>query len=222
MSYADCDFCLEFAGQTTWLSHILEKEGLSSRIVLRRKGVVSLTGLGPLTAGHLLVLPEKHYYSVGETPEAILHEIALQKSQITSIIRRAFGSVICYEHGAISDTRRGGACIDHAHLHIIPGCQGFKELVSMDFTETPVASLDDLKALANEGVPYLFVEDLDQQAYIYRVPDRIPSQYLRQIWARALGKPDEWDWGAFPNYSLMKETFYLMHEIQADHILRQV
>jgi diadenosine tetraphosphate (Ap4A) HIT family hydrolase len=178
--------------------------------LIKKNGVVSLVGLGPLTPGYILILPEAHYYSVGETPDNILSEISSQKDVLVNILEQEFGNAICFEHGAISSANKGGACIDHAHIHVAPGCQGFRDYVSADFKELPIHDLSDLKQFVEQHSPYLFIQDFDKSTYSYKVTDNIQPQYLRRVWAKILGKADEWDWALFPNYNMMRNTFSFM------------
>ena len=206
MLIEDCEFCQEFAGSETWLTQSLGKFHLADRIFIRKNEVISLAALGPITPGYALVLPKLHYYSIGELPANLLEEVEFQKQTIVNIIKRRFGSAICFEHGSISTTKRGGACLDHAHIHIISGCSGFRNYVAASFEEIAIEGLMDLAKFVEQGRPYLYIEDTDGLAYAYRIPDQIPSQYLRRVWAWAAKQPDKWDWAVFPNYDLMKET----------------
>jgi diadenosine tetraphosphate (Ap4A) HIT family hydrolase len=201
-----CEFCQEFAGHQTWLTQVLGQFHLADRILIRANEVISLAALGPITPGYALVLPRAHHFSIGELPAHLLQEVEFQKQTIVNIIKRKFGSAICFEHGAITTVKRGGACLDHAHIHIIAGCPGFRNYVAKEFEEIPLVGLSDLVQFVEQGKPYLFIEDLDGLAYAYRVPDQIPSQYLRRVWARATQQPDKWDWAVFPNYELMQAT----------------
>jgi diadenosine tetraphosphate (Ap4A) HIT family hydrolase len=203
----ECSFCSEFTGSETLFSRALRGQGLPDRNLIRANGVVSLVGLGPLTSGYTLILPEDHYLSMGALPSSLLAEVNRHKSRIVAAIVEEYGSVLCFEHGAVSPDLQGGGCVDHAHLHLIAGCQGFRARVEEDFAGTAVGGLDDLREIAVEGTPYLYLEDLDGSCLVYRVSQGVPSQYLRRVWARSLGRPEEWDWALFRNYDLMRETF---------------
>jgi len=209
----ECDFCQEFSGLTTWLDKNLRDAGISRRILVRKNGVISLVGVGPLSEGYTLILPTDHYYSVGSLPDSLLKEVLEQKEKIVGAIRSKFGSVICYEHGAVSAEHRGGACIDHAHLNIIPGCIGFRDLIARDYEEVPINGLRDLSRFSSQQLPYLYVEDVNGLQYAYKIPYQIPSQYLRQVWARALKRSEEWDWALYGNYELMHETYNLLKDV---------
>jgi diadenosine tetraphosphate (Ap4A) HIT family hydrolase len=202
----DCEFCQQFLGAQTPLTIELDTKLSASSILLRGNGVITMAGVGPLTPGYALISPEEHYYSLGELPDVLLAEVTRQKEAITDILTHEFGSAICFEHGAINSEVRGGSCIDHAHLHIIQGFPGFRELISKNYAEVELEDMGDLKRFVQQGKPYLFIQDVDGCRYAYDIPNRIPSQYLRRIWARAVGRPKEWDWELFPNYELMNDT----------------
>lgn len=202
----DCDFCREFAQETTWFQAQLTALGLTDRRLIQRGGVVSLVGLGPLSVGYVLILPEIHYRSLGETPEQVLTEVLSQKQEIEDIMKNLWGKTACFEHGS-TRVSHGGACIDHAHLHIVAGDYDLPPHIQPDFAESRISDVRALRRFSEQELPYLYVEDTHGQGYVYNIPRQIPSQYLRRIWARVTGHPDDWDWAVFPNWDLVKETF---------------
>jgi diadenosine tetraphosphate (Ap4A) HIT family hydrolase len=202
-----CDFCQEFSGQDTWLARELVKIDLKNRILIRENGVVTLVGVGPLSPGYVLVLPVEHSYSISNCSLEQRMEIHSQKDKIATILRNEYGSVVCFEHGAVSSIKRGGACVDHAHLHILPGISGFRERLATEFKEILINNIGEIPSQTDINRPYLYLEDKDGKCYVYQIPDVLPSQYIRRIWADIARMPDKWDWALFPNFPLMKETF---------------
>ena len=211
MFVEDCAFCVKFSGTRTWLNDIFREEDPPDQVLIRRNGVISQVGVGALSVGYMLILPEKHYYSIGEAPKEVIGEVSAQMEDLLSILTDRFGSAICFEHGAVSYLSRGGACVDHAHMHVIPGCPGFRETVARDFEEQHLGNLADLRSFTDRKQPYLFVQDIDRQCFAYGLPGRIQSQYLRRVWAESLQRPDEWDWALYPNFEGMQATIELIN-----------
>jgi hypothetical protein len=54
---------------------------------------------------------------------------------------------------------------------------------------------------------YLFVENQAGQRFAYLVPDHLPSQYMRRIWASLVAKDDLWDWDVFLGKENILKTY---------------
>ncbi len=99
-----------------------------------------------------------------------------------------------FEHGATSERKKGGCCITHAHLHAVPvQVDVFSELAK-HFDYQKIETFDQLKKQFDKGVPYFFYESNSGGRYLFEVPEIVPSQYIRQIIAAKIEKPERWDW----------------------------
>lgn len=193
-----CEFCNEWAGgakNTFRLNFSLEE--LPSRILVKTDHFYVLVGLGALREGYHLVLPNQHIRSFGHMADTnYFLELALILQKTRNICENHYQlPFIFFEHGGFSDDKPGGSCLDHAHIHGIPLHQRITDLLDTKFNCYQIDDLDGLQKPIENQRPYLFVEDQSVRRFIYSIPDNLPSQYLRRVWAGLIGENDRWDWG---------------------------
>jgi diadenosine tetraphosphate (Ap4A) HIT family hydrolase len=161
---------------------------------------VAMPSIGALMPGYLLVLPRQHLLSFGHIPAT--HDAELQVLLQTMerwLMATYSASVIFFEHGPTSFTKRGGSCTDHAHLHLAP-VPSHVDLLSVmrgDFAVRQVQTMAALHDQIATGIPYLFLRHHDGTMHLCHAPDA-KSQHLRRALARQLGLHSTWDWAAFP------------------------
>jgi hypothetical protein len=98
------------------------------------------------------------------------------------------------EHGAINRCQRGGACIDHAHLHLMPLPADLYPVLSERFSFGELGSISEVRRFKDAQVPYLYYQGEGLRSYGVGLSQDVPSQMLRQIACQALGTPELWDW----------------------------
>lgn len=190
-----CTFCESYVHHTipSFWSKYGQKYGQSTGIILEENYFLALTGLGALTEGYVLIIPKGHYISIGAIPENQFQALTDFCNRVRTIIEQVFGPVVIFEHG-MSHCHSAGGCIDHAHIHFIPTETGFRSEFKANFKEERIKKLVELKKFADNNIPYLFYENTRKEKFVYLSIDNIPSQYIRKLWAKKVGKPDEWDW----------------------------
>jgi hypothetical protein len=103
-----------------------------------------------------------------------------------------FGEYFRFEHGSDNVKECGvgsGACIDHAHQHMVPAL-GVAEAIR---DELPWEELDGFESLAElQGVPYVYL-GFEGGHYAVKNP-ALPSQWVRRKIAEHY-RQDDWDWG---------------------------
>ena len=117
------------------------------------------------------------------------------KQGVLDVLVASYGPCVVFEHGSSSPLARGGGCIDHAHLHLLPTDLPFAELTSAEDELPAVEGVEGLHVLQGDD-PYLFVEGQDGSAFAGKV-GRLPGQHLRRRLATQMGVPDEWDYDVF-------------------------
>ena len=81
----------------------------------------AIPSLGSIVEGWVLIVPKRHYISMGAIRNDDLHnELDSFSSSIKDIVRQAYGNVILFEHGAARQNTAVGCGVDYAHLHIVP------------------------------------------------------------------------------------------------------
>ncbi|UCE72882.1 MAG: hypothetical protein JSV56_07550, partial [Methanomassiliicoccales archaeon] len=74
------------------------------------------------------------------------------------------------------------------------------------FQETEIADLTKLGEYKTRSIPYLFYENQEGRLFVYEIPQRLESQYMRRLWARSISMPDQWNWVVFPFEDKMLAT----------------
>jgi histidine triad (HIT) family protein len=104
---ADCLFCKIAAKQ------------IPSKVVYEDDDVFAFEDIGPQAPTHVLIIPRKHFASLGEaTPEdqAILGELQLVAAELARKLKLANG------YRTVVNTGEGaGQSVFHLHLHLLGG-----------------------------------------------------------------------------------------------------
>jgi diadenosine tetraphosphate (Ap4A) HIT family hydrolase len=198
-----CDFCDELRGIPSLFHQMFSKYGIGSRIIAATDHSWAIAGLGALTPGYILILPRRHVPAIGYLSKREIKDIEkLSKvigGQIAAEYGAYYGSVINFEHGANAKEFKSGKSVDHAHLHALPGGDiDFRIYLRSDFEEHQIHSLLDLQQLSSEHIPYLYFKSPSGEGYAYLPHKDIVSQYIRRIWAKALGKASRYNWRFYP------------------------
>ena len=80
MDASECVFCKIAAGAIPSL-HVLETPSL-----------LAFLDVGPLAAGHTLLIPKQHYESILDVPEDVLGSLACQLPKLARAVMRATGA----------------------------------------------------------------------------------------------------------------------------------
>jgi len=108
----DCVFCKIIAGK------------LPSSTLYENEDIIAFLDIGPVSRGHTLVAPKKHYKTPLETPDDVLANMLKAVKHITPAISNALGAEgfnITFNNGSVA-----GQVVPHTHLHIIPRYIGDK------------------------------------------------------------------------------------------------
>lgn len=193
-----CSFCSEINNEpdnNLFLSLLKPKYEMESRMLFFADNWIVMPTIGALVAGHLLIVSKEHYESVGKAPLQDYHELNALANAIEQVLEKAFNAnVIAFEHGAVSSHKRGGCCVEHAHLHILP----WKEeligyIMEKQFTINRINSFIQLKECVLLNKAYFFYQNLQGEKFLI-TGDVLPSQFFRKLIAVRLGMEDKWDW----------------------------
>ena len=126
----DCLFCKIVAGQVP-VTKIYEDEG-----------VLSFLDIGPISDGHTLVIPKRHYEKIHECPAELLGQVFTSLGQIAGAVAAAMNSdgynLLC------NNGRAAGQVIEHLHFHIVPRHDGdglFKYWPSVEYEDGKIDSI---------------------------------------------------------------------------------
>ncbi|WP_329520399.1 HIT family protein [Spirillospora sp. NBC_01491] len=144
--------------------------------------------LAPLADGHLLLVTEAHHPSAGTFGGRMWARACVWRGRIARIYREAYGTgeLVMFEHGPASP-QGGGACIDHAHWHFLPGSPGVRAVVERSGPHGVPADHDSVRDRVREGRSYLLLEE--GETVTLHPGEGVPSQFLR--WAAATALLDD-------------------------------
>jgi diadenosine tetraphosphate (Ap4A) HIT family hydrolase len=148
--------------------------------------------VAPLVEGHVLLVTRDHHQCAGEFGAEMWGRALSWRDRVARLYREAYGSgeLLLFEHGPATP-QGGGACIDHAHWHLIPGTPGVRAVVEREGRPGTPADHATVRACFRTGRSYLLVEE--EGLATVHPGDGVRSQFLR--WAvKAPGENTAWRW----------------------------
>jgi histidine triad (HIT) family protein len=110
MSAQDCIFCKIAAGV------------IPSGKVYETDDVFAFLDVGPVSDGHTLVIPKKHFEKMEDCPAELLASIGSVLGKVAKAVVEGMGAdgynVLC------NRGRAAGQVVEHVHFHVIPRKQG--------------------------------------------------------------------------------------------------
>lgn len=204
---SSCRFC-------SYLENGIEDERWT--IVAETEHLVAVPSVGPLVPGWLLVMPKEHVLSFGALDADTLAVLMADVHRIAAAWEDVFGPLTWLEHGPAEDHISAGCGIDHAHMHLVPTGQldllaaARGQLPNLVFHEVsgPEAAADPV----TRGDSYLYLRTTDGCSWLATSRD-IPSQAFRRVIACQQGRPDQYDWKAFPHLDALEIALKLARHL---------
>lgn len=196
----DCSFCAEFHGDEAnnfFAIHLqgeFQKVGIQSRIIGRSRNFFVLPMIGPLVRGYLLVIPRIHFLSFAHLPVELVCEAQMIMDSLREIFSIHYCPPIFFEHGPMGQSRKGGCCTDHAHLHVVAvECDVVNKFATFTYEPRRVNDLMDLSQQLIKDVPYLYYENQKGERWLMDAPV-VESQFIRKLIAIEIGAPERAYW----------------------------
>jgi len=169
------------------------------RIIKKSDNFLIVPSLGQIVEGYLLILTKYHYLSMSHLPIEYYDELKSLIDTARDIIKKLYDKkVIIFEHGMMCKERRAGACVDHAHLNIVPCNEDISSLFYEKLEFKSLSSIEELKRQYYKDKPYLYYCSPTLQQMSASVPNYLPSQYVRKILAKEVYNTRRWDWKIYP------------------------
>lgn len=206
----ECSLCSEInhEEENNMLYNIIAPvTGIKDRILFQTANWVVMPTLGCFVNGYLLIVSKEHIPSISFCSDIMLDELEFLIQDIRKINCKLYHSdSVLFEHGMVSVEERGGCCVDHAHVHILPFNEEIDAEICKNAAEkVEIEMLTNVKQLVEKACrSYLLYENKAGKRVII-FSDYIPSQYMRQIISKKIGKEKEWDW---------REHFFLVNILQ--------
>jgi len=167
------------------------------------KSFVVIPAVGPVNVGHVMVVSREHVPNFAclsrhqrEEYEDLLRSICEDPSHGLSDVLEA-------EHGG-AEGERGGACITHVHVNLIPNSGSFYDMLQGRLRQQSVDH--SLTTLEPSAAPYVLLRN-SHDVRLHSAKNA-PSQLIRRILFEKLGR-DDWDWAAFPQLDVVTSTIRL-------------
>ncbi len=216
-----CTFCAELLGLLEKSNYgRLAGKGATDRILWRGEHFALIPSLGPLCAGHLLLVPTQHVLSFANLTELAL----LQAEELIASIGEFFNQqqdvVLAFEHGAITlddseyerrlKRAKSGACTDHAHVHLLPGVSAQEVISTIDEMcphkrKSEITHLQELRKELDPDMAYIIISDEGRQGWCVYQLEKVPRQFMRRVLASIIGLA-EWDWYDHPHIEVVQRT----------------
>lgn len=192
----ECRLCRELAGLAEGnLANELTDGALADTHIHTSGDLTTIVPLGPLTEGHVLIVPKQHFLSFRQL-SAAQRRAADQYVQLIAGAVESWGPVIAFEHGADVSRCAVGQCLDHAHLHLVPIAIDLAPAVAAHFKSRRVCSLEALDTAVPAGTSYLLCRSMQGDWTVFWIGEALPSQYLRMLVHRLAHREGDWDWRA--------------------------
>lgn len=174
-----------------------------TRVLERDDRLALLPTLGPLTSAHVLVVPLEHVLSLGAAGSAICDDV----SRVVERFEARVGRALVFEHGSAGRGERAGACVDHAHVHLVALPEGLPPPPPpAGVPWKPLPRLTELVDVVRASPSYMVFGTPDSLVWA-AAPEATPSQLLRRHVHRALGGAGSWDWRIDPRIELLDAIF---------------
>ena len=107
---SDCIFCKIIAGQ------------IPSHKVYEDERVYAFLDIGPLSDGHTLIIPKRHFVTLDELPDDVAAACGLAAKKIGAAVA---ASIDCTGWNVLQNNGQvAGQVVMHVHFHIIPRNEG--------------------------------------------------------------------------------------------------
>lgn len=190
----ECEFCPQI-GHMEWFNR---------PVAIDEGHAIAVPSLGSFRPGYLLAVPIPHVTASCRIPASDKARFASFINGLISQLRSLYGTqVTIFEHGAcLSDQEHQSACVNHAHVHLIPGHYDLT-------TEAPsgVYKHDSLIEFLEEEQDDSYLMLQDPEGPLLSFKDKPMSQFFRRIIAQRMGMPDCWDYAMSPFSENIRQTY---------------
>ena len=118
-----CSYCAEQVRDfenSFYLKKIYPISKIECRNIIETKNFIVVPTIGPLTPGHILIIPKQHVTSIQCLSKDYIDEAHDILKKITTAIKIFSPHLFIFEHGFKDPTLSINSCVDHAHIHVLP------------------------------------------------------------------------------------------------------
>jgi diadenosine tetraphosphate (Ap4A) HIT family hydrolase len=207
-----CPLCSDLAGDlnSSGIAQLYGPRTLKHAFLWSGDDLYLTAGPGTLMPGYMILAPKRHAMRFTDLGVAALRE---GTTVIERVRRRLEGHLpfnyMIFEHGPGRSGLPGAACVDHAHIHLlpVPDHGAIHRHLQRHFSYARTPSLAGAAGATRPGEPYILVSD----GAGYRLYDApfVQRQLIRRLAAAQLGAAERWDWRSNPEPNNFWETVRL-------------
>jgi ATP adenylyltransferase len=166
--------------------------------------------MGAITPSWLLVIPRVEACCFADLNSPLRKGVLNIFEELRCAIQDFSSKTFMFEHGARRVGSSIGCGVDQAHVHVV----GLEfDLVQSTISSDRLVQWDrvdirDPWAGIGQGCEYYLISDFEVAFVSYSATGK--SQYFRQIIARELSRPSEWDYRLFEHEQNARETIRLL------------
>ncbi len=165
-----------------------------NRRILDVPSFYAVAARGQLCRGYSLICSKRHLHNMALHTDQQWEELSEVKNRFRSAASALYGcQPLFFEHGDACNGTRGGSCISHAHLHVVP--LPLYSAPSMLIKHNAIHFSDEFTAhqYLRENSPYFYLELSNKEIYVLN-SDFLPCQFGRQLVCYEFGLLSHWDW----------------------------
>jgi len=126
----DCIFCKIAAGH------------IPSVKIYEDENVLAFLDIGPLSEGHTLIIPKKHYAKVDECPAEMMSQVG---AVLPKVAKAVFGGMESEGYNVLCNNgRASGQLVEHIHFHIIPRNAGDGVFTQWPAKQYPAGKIEEI------------------------------------------------------------------------------
>lgn len=192
-----CELCLKN------LEADFQKGAYYNKILCRSENFYAVSAVGPITVGHLMILPIFHVPSLACLDRNYISELEGLIDSIKEKYVTLGKSVLLFEN-ASSYEDLGSSCMHHAHINLLPYGTSIPDNLSKSLMKQNILGRS-MKELPKD-IPYIYIED-DSGSTVYSSTGIYP-QFIRKQLMLSIGN-ELWDWTVFRNEPVIRDTIEL-------------
>lgn len=202
---SSCRFCDIFSDDS--MAHGIDRPWLTDG------KYAAIVSVGALVPGWSLVSPIVHATNMSSS--LCQSEFWSFASKAENILRRRYGKVCIFEHGAQFSGSKTGCGTDHAHLHMVPldfslSREALRFDPALAWKHCPITEIADRAS----GHEYLFVSDdfrEQETTGLLCILETPTSQFFRRVIATRNGMSDFYNYRHFPMLEIAEVSSVQLH-----------
>jgi diadenosine tetraphosphate (Ap4A) HIT family hydrolase len=170
-----------------------------NKIIDQSENFYAKAALGHFVPGYTLVLPKDHFICFAEVPVELYKELDRFIGRVRRKLKTVTGkSTMIFEHGPMDRMHTAGACIEHAHLHLLPVSNKLLAPLKKRFGFRRLESRSGIVRHRGERTQYVYMESPTGVHSFCPVNEILQTQFIRRLAFNSLGFPHLWDWRTAP------------------------